>query len=265
MNRKILIITIVIFTLLIICLVAFLNKSNRYNDLSITKTEWENIKESRNENNNLVLENIMFNEYNLIIDDSASTLYYSCINDSQTKYNPSVKYKASNSNANIVILLDEITDEKVKNNHKFKVMLYTDKEYHIYRLFCKDLPILNIKYSEEFKSKDKNIPIEMYLFNNLSNTTNKVTMSTGKLKNENDNYTFSLNKMSPGKNLRENKVSLLNMKPNSQYCLTKLNTDSQPIENTKSGLIGPNNQVVELFINNEYKGIYSIESIQEDI
>ena len=58
--------------------------------------------------------------------------------------------------------------------------------------------------------------------------------------------------LTPGKNKRDNKLSILNMKPNSEYILTPINNDQQ---NEK--------HKVQLFLNNEYKGVYSIGYINE--
>ena len=107
----------------------------------------------------------------------------------------------------IAVLSDEITDEKVKSNHIFKLMIYNENEYHIYNLKCTQFPIMNISYKQEMNDK-KNIPMEMYLFDNLTNMPNKVTISDGKIKaSENQNsYKIMLNMMTPGKNIRENKI-----------------------------------------------------------
>lgn len=67
---------------------------------------------------------------------------------------------------------------------------------------------------------------------------------------------FSLNKLTPGKNIRENKISILNMNPNSEYKLTIINNEEEN-ENYKG-------QRVELFINDEYKGIYYLECVQKE-
>lgn len=264
MNRKRVIIPIIIFTAIIIFLIIFLNPSNRYNNISITESKWNSIKNARTENDNLVLEDIEFNDYNLIIDKNNNTLYYSLVNDSKNKYNPNITYRTVDKNVKIAILSDEITDEKVKSDYKFKLMIYNETEYHIYDLVCMDLPLLNIRYKEDVGDKQKNIPMEIYLFNNLSNTTNKITISNGKLKINEDNYTFSLNKTSPGKNIRDNKISILNMKPNSEYILTAVthNEETSAEEINESINREPNNQRVELFINNEYKGIYSLGYVQ---
>ena len=127
-------------------------------------------------------------------------------------------------------------------------MIYDEKSYHIYNLKCTDFPILNIKYNQNEEINQKNIPMEMYLFDNLSNIPNKITISRGKIKGDADNYIISLHMLTPGKNKRVNKISILNMKPNSEYILT-------PISNKMENEINRNHRV-ELFLNNEYKGVY---------
>ena len=139
-------------------------------------------------------------------------------------------------------------------------MIYNQKEYHVYELKCTALPILNISYNKDEEIQEKNIPMEMYLFDNVSNIPNKITVSRGKIKINGDNYIFSLHMLTPGKNKRDNKLSILNMNPNSEYILTKaedsqLKEDNTNIENKKHN--------VELFLNNEYKGVYSIRYIEK--
>ena len=257
MSRKKILIAVCIFTAIVIILIIVLNPSHKYNRLSVNENKWNSIKDSRTENNNLVLEDIRFNDYKLIIDEKNNTIYYSLINDSTNKYNPNVEYDASD-NVKLIILTDEITDEKIKSDYEFKIMIYNEKEYHIYNLKCTDIPILNISYDKNDETNQNSVPMEIYLFDNLSNIPNKITISRGKLKINDDNYTFSLHMLTPGKNKRNNKLSILNMKPNSEYVLSKIDkTTSQIQEN------GVNNMehIVELFLNNEYKGVYSL-SIQ---
>lgn len=230
MSRRNILIAVSIFTAIVIILIIVLNPSSKYKKLSISESKWNSLKDSRTENNNLVLKDIRFNDYKLIIDEKSNTLYYSLINDSANKYNPKVEYDA-NDNVELVILSDEITDEKVKSDHKFKIMIYNEKEYRIYDLKCTDLPILNISYNEETEDNKKSIPMELYLFDNLSNIPNKITISKGKLKINDDNYIFSLHMLTPSKNKRDNKLSILNMKPNSEYVLSKAdNTESKTQE-----------------------------------
>ena len=249
MSRKRVIISIIVFTAIVALLIFYLNSSKKYEDLSITESDWNSIISARKSNEMLVLSTIRFNDYNLIIDKKSSTLYYSLINNSFSKYNPSISYKSDDENVQIAILADRITDEKTKNNHTFKLMIYNDAEYHIYDLLCTDLPILNIQYKEDLGEKKKGIPIEIYLFNNLSNATNRITRSSGKLRITGESISFSLNKRSPGKNVRDNKISILNMKPNSEYVLNVAGFGED--EELKG-------QRVELFINGEYRGVWNL-------
>ena len=66
-----------------------------------------------------------------------------------------------------------------------------------------------------------------------------------------DNYIFSLHMLTPGKNKRDNKLSILNMKPNNEYVLSKVNQDISQEDNLEN-----KKHLVELFLNNEYQGIY---------
>ena len=245
MSRIKIILPIIILTIIIILLVFFLNRSVRYNSLEIEQSKWEEIISSRTESSNLRLEQIKFNDYALIADNNI--LYYSVINDSANKYNPSVAFKASDNSANIAILKEEITDEKIHSNYKFKIMIYNETEYHIYDLIYTDLPLLDIKVTKVDANKQKTIQVKIYLFNNLSNTPNRILISDGKLKIDGDSYMFSMQMLTPGKNVRENKKPIFNLPPRSEYVLTKA-------EGSLSG-----KQVVELFINNEYKGQYVID------
>jgi len=257
MSRRKILIPIIVITAIIIIIIIVLNPSHKYNKLLVTESKWNSIQESRIENRNLVLADIKFNDYKLIIDEKNNTIYYSVVNESQNKYNPNVTYIANNKNIKLAILSDEITDEKIKNNYQFKIMIYNEKEYHIYNLKCTDLPILNISYNKDEEITENNIPMEIYLFDNLSNIPNKITISRGKIKKNEDEYIFSLHMLTPGKNKRDNKLSILNMKPNSEYILTKIKNEQENKVN-----IG---HKVELFLNNEYKGVYCLEYTKEPL
>lgn len=252
MSKNKLLIPVMAFTLIIIALIIVLNPSHKYNKLSINESKWNNIQNLRTENNDLVLEDIRFNDYKLIIDEKSGTIYYSVVNDSKNKYNPKVEY-GTNESAKLAFLSDEITDEKIKSNYQFKVMIYNENKYHIYNLKCTEFPILDISYDNDEKISQKTIPMQIYLFDNLTNIPNKITISSGRVKGNEDELIFSLHMLTPGKNRRDNKISILNMKPNSEYKLTKVD-NLQLQENNKN--IENRKHRVELFLNGEYRGGY---------
>ena len=262
MSRKKILIPVVAFTLIIIVLIFVLNPSHKYNSLSISESKWKAIQEARIESNDLILEDIKFNDYKLIIDENNNTIYYSIVNNSKNKNNPNVSYSTNSKNGKLVFFTDEITDEKVKSNYQFKIMIYDEKKYHIYNLKCTELPILNISYNRNEDINQKNVTMEMYLFDNFTNIPNKIIISSGKVKMNGNNYVFSLQMLTPGKNKRDNKISILNMKPNSEYILTKV--DNLQF-NEESSNTETNNHRIELFINNEYKGVYELDYIKEKL
>ena len=253
MDRKKIVIPIIILTVIIIAFIIFLGISHEYRKLSVSEEKWNLLIASRTENSKLVIDEIGFNDYGLIIDNKTDTIFYSLVNSSSKKYNPKVDFTSNRKEAQIAILSDEITDEKVQSGHQFKIMIYTEKEYHIYHLVCTDFPILNLSYRQDVGDKHKNIPIKMYLFNNLSNSTNRVTISDGRLKVGQDGYHVSLSMITPGNNIRDNKISLFNMKPESEYTLRSENL----YEQSKTD---GNSHKVALFINNQYQGIFLLEA-----
>ena len=193
-------------------------------------------------------------EYHKLMIDG-NTLYYSLIKDSKYSFNPKVSYVANRENVKLAILKDEITIEKVNNDYQFKVMIYDEKEYNTYTLKCTTLSILNINYSEEIGQKD--IPMEIYLFDNMAHIPNKITISGGRVKASDSDIFFSLHILTPGKNRRESPKSILNMRPSKEYVLTPINGEVEEE-------VGMGRQV-ELFLNNKYKGRYIIESNEKNI
>ena len=257
MNRKKLLITIIFLTIIIILLIAFLNSNKKYSSISISENKWNSIINDKVENNNLKLDLLKFNDYNLIIDNNKNTIYYSIVNESKTKYNPDVSFKTADKNIKIAVLKDDITDEKVHNNYEFKIIIYNKSEYKIYKMFCTNFPVLNISFNKKMVNSTKNIPCEIYLFDNLSDIPNKITRSRGEIKKLEDNsYRFSLIKMSPGKNERKNNISIFNMDPRSSYLLNPVNVEN--MESFDETGFNENNHQVELFINGEYIGLYNL-------
>ena len=65
--------------------------------------------------------------------------------------------------------------------------------------------------------------------------------------------------MTEGRTAMKNRISILNMGPHNEYILTEVNN----LEENEANVDEKNGQRVEVFINNEYKGMYLIKSIPE--
>lgn len=285
MNKKILLIIIVILSIIGIIAITTLKPRIDFNKINISEEEWNSIIANRAEGN-LSLKSLKFNDYDLIIDEENSKIYYSVIRNSKNKYSPVVSYIASTPNVRIAILNDEITEDKIMNNHEFKVILYDDNTYRTYGLYCTSFPMLNIACNEQGKSGNYKTKMSMYLFNNFDKGINRIVRSDGilhgiEMENGAYNYRFSLTMMTPGNNERENVLSLLRMRPSNEFFLNAINIgeNDSPLKNNireqkevqdkfenkidKSNENIINNkdideQRVELFINNKYIGLYSL-------
>ena len=77
MSKKKLIIIVISITCAIIALIYILSPRSTYNTISVTESKWNTLMEARTLNTNLVLEEINFNDYKLMID--GNTLYYSLL------------------------------------------------------------------------------------------------------------------------------------------------------------------------------------------
>ena len=260
MKRVKVLIPVIILTVFIIILIILLNPSKRYQKLFINESKWESLQESKTSNDNLKLERIEFNEYNLVIDEASDTIYYSIVNDNQTKYNPNVSFESNEDNVKLAILEDEITDEKVHSDYSFKLMIYNKQYYHIYNLVCTDFPIVNIVYDTNTDiEKTKNIDVDISVFDNMEQSGKRITNSKGELDIQEidgkKEYKLKLTTVSPGRNERKNHLSIFSMDPHNEYLLTKEN--EIPVDNP---IDAPRDFKVELFINNEYQGQYSIKN-----
>ena len=287
MSRKKLLILIIFITIVIGIIIAFMNYSTNFKKVLIDQTKWEEIISKRKENDDAKIEKIEFNGYSLIIDEEADKIYYSLINESSNKYSPDVDFETSSEEYSLAILEDPITDAKIKESHEFKLMIYNNEYYHVYSLICTDLPMLNVNFDKKVQrpkqagdkllnentsqmsanneiqsannvQKGEKGPMRMWLFNNQSNSTNRVTISEGKMKKnkDSDSYNISLEYLTLGNNIRENEISIFNMEPSSKYLLNAAENAASDEENGENNA---NQNVVNLFVNNRYKGVYTIE------
>ena len=237
MNRKKwILLVILIFTIIGISLIIYLNFSKRYNHYVVSKTKWESIISSRTEDKSLTINNLTFNDFNLVLDKEEDTLYYTVM-DSSKKNNPRVEYMA-NSNKNRIII-----NNQLNSNNPIEIMIYNKTSYHIYHLNITNNPIINIEYKEDVNRNW--IPIKLTIYDNHKDAFQKIMKSDGELMvlEKNKEYHFLLRKESLGRNERKNEISIFGMDRQDEYILRKDSNEGQK---------------VELFINNEYLGTYSL-------
>ena len=264
MNRKWLLGIIFGVSLVFLFVLFYFEFDERYHTLILKEEKWEKIIKNRKENSHILLENIKFNDIRLLIDEEDSTVYYSYVSSSK-QFNPVIHYDGIYK----IAFLEEITEEKVRNNHSFDVMIYSDKYYRIYHLVVSSLPILNIDYKED--GKVHNIPFQLTLYDNREKAFQRMNLIDGDLTivsngTAKDDYQFSLKEESLGRNERDYSISLLGGERHSEYVLNSLVEDRErirsvfttnlweKIDDEKNDLY----QYVELFVNHHYVGLYSL-------
>ena len=238
-------IIILILTIPVLGIILFLSMNTRYNKLIVDENTISNIKSNKSINNNIKIENISFNDYNLLIDETNKTVYYSIVSK-KDEYNPLVDYKTSD-NCKLVVN-KELEHANVEDKDIYKIIIYNDKNYKEYSLCITEFPILNINMDEKNNISEKNnMKVDIYIFDNHIDSPKRVVKSYGKIKKENDNYYLLFKQESLGHNRRDNPISIFGMDMHDEYILEKESSTTE------------RNKFIRLFINDEYQGIYSIK------
>ncbi len=245
MNKKWLLIPILVLTGIIVIVIITIKINPKYNKLIINESNWNNIISTRETSTSISIDKIKLNDYDLLIDEENNVIYYSVI-ESNNKYNPYIDYKLNNKNIKLAIN-KEINDDLLEDSDTLKIMIYDDTSYRIYSLVVTNYPILNVSYNTD--DEDKKVDMNFYLFDNYVDSPNKVLKSEGKLKTieENKKYSFSLKKESLGHNERKNPVSIFGMPKQNEYIIKSVDSTNEK------------ERYVRFFINNKYIGLFELE------
>ena len=268
MNRKRLLVIILVFTLTFVGIISFLRFRSYYNRHVLSSGKWNNIISSRKEDNKLILSSLKFQDVSLLYDSENKTYYYSYV-DSSKKFNPSISYQSSDSIK--VAFSDKITQDKNEKNYDYQILIYTKDKYSIYHLVVTGLPILNFDFDVDSMTGNKKNSVAMTLYDNHSNAFHKIVHSSCDIivtSNETSkkDFTFSLIQDSLGHNERENNISILGMMQHSEYVLNSMSDDPDLIRNIFTTNLWNDTynptpekyQYVEVFLNHQYYGLYTL-------
>ena len=244
----------------------------------ISEDEWNQIISEREESELSLIDELIFNDYELV-KDNIGVYYYSLIDNSKKAYNPVIK-KTSDIN---IVFHQDINDEMIKNNIQLEVLTYNDKYYKVESIILTKLPILKLNYTAVFSdiTEEDIVDMTMYLYDNREKISNRIITSTGTLKLRGSSslnypkksYHLNLTKNSASDVVRGNDISLLGMRKDNDWILSALYSDNEKIRNTFSSQLwydccsnnneysintGTEHKYVELLINGEYKGLYTL-------
>ena len=230
--------------------------------INISFKSMKEIKENKNLNNDLITD-LKINNVDTVYDKNNNTFYYTIPNNYENKtyilnfnLDNSYKYKIVDETLNIV---------KVDYNKNFKIIIYNDKYYFETNLQLTNLPIINIRVESKITTDPtdsifKYINSEEELTNNIKihvrgSSSMYFDKQSYKVKMYNKNYTDEIN------------INLNNFYTGNAFILDAVYRDPSKIRNiictqiwndisNDYNNIDVYSEFVELFINNEYKGIY---------
>ena len=260
MKKIVLSIIVLIISISAIIYIANDNQSE-FSSLCIDESSFDELCESHTLSNISLLNEIYFDDNKILLDNKNNRFYYSIVNN---EYNPIVKWSEHVN----VSFLGDINENNIKNNNVVHVIAYDDSKYSLYELICTNLPLLNIEYNNVIEN------INLSLFDNNKNKTYNYSGTM----HPRGNSTLAYPKLGYKIKLKDsdektNDISLLDLRVGTDYILYAGYNDQERIRNVFSMDLWwqgcrNNNSVdvdsgmyykyVELFLNNEYWGLYAL-------
>ena len=222
-----------------VCLIFFsLNcsrDSHRFSEFSAAENELQKIRTTRTETDRNLLERINFNGYPLFFDEPDSRWFYS-IDYNNPVTDPVVDYIAAEKNVKIVFS-GEITPGSY-----IPLIAYTGAEFREYTLTITTLPLIQIQSPDDYLTgivlEDVH-PIKFTLFDNRSDSRYPYVHSDGSIHIrgeisrffEKKNFRITLTEKGTGKEILENQVPLLGLRPDGDWVLYSAYNDQEKIRN----------------------------------
>lgn len=250
----------------------------RFSDLLANEGQLESIMESRRLGDSSLIGTVFFDDQELSFDGTTDTFYYSPVEGSRSAYNPYVR-KTADKTVSVAVNDAKITAEDIRDNKTFSMIAWNDDFYYEYNLKCTALPLMNIDCDEEIGDED--VAMRMTLFDNRTGVMQRVTQSEGSIHVRGGStsaypkkgYKLSLSKTSSEGETDKNKISLLGMRRDDDWVLYAAYNDPEKIRNVFSSNLwkytcakdnsldidnGVEYKYIELFVNNEYWGLYAL-------
>lgn len=271
---------IVLLTILLSfgCII-FWNKQRTYTEYIVTGEELEDIKSCRDMSDESLLYTLNFNGNELFFDPGTKTFYYSLINRDANAYDPRVTFESADAFVRIAIAPVAITPETIASDKIITLIAYNERYFSQYSLKCTTLPLMNIICEKEICDED--VSMQIQLFDNQRDCTVRNTYSDGFIhlrgattrRFPKKGYRISLTQSNRNGNITANKCNLLGLRNDDDWLLYAAYNDQEKIRHVFStnlwkyscaadnalGLdTGMEYKYIELFVNNEYYGLYAL-------
>ncbi len=279
MKEKVSYALLIISSITVIYMLFFAGNTMRLSDVIITEEQFCQITQNRQLSEEVLLEGLLFNEESLFFDMADRTFYYSLIEEDSNVSDPCVNIYTSQEGVDVSIVGEGITESVIRKNKELKIVAYNDMFYEEYSLKCTTLPLMNLNCDSEIGIDE--VMMDVTLFDNRKGATQRYTTSEGTVRLRGattmgypkKSFRLSLIQDSLGDNLRSNKISLLGMRQDEDWILYPAYNDQEKIRNVFSTNLwkytcandnslgidnGTEYKYLELFVNNEYWGLYAL-------
>ena len=256
------------------------NKRPAGNLLSFCVTEetFETIKETRQERDGLLKE-LCFDEVPLFADSASDRWFWSIRGE-----NPAVQLRSEKRVARIAFLGNPFDQALIRSGEGLPFIVYTETEYSQYRLIPTTLPLLSIDYNGVLDKRRLDCPFTFRLADNRPDALNPMIQGSGDIHKRGwssitlpkANLKLTLyDTSSTGDSQIRNEwdAPLLGLRADGDWVLNSAYTDFEKVRNAfstnlwhnscaKDNEFGYDNgneyRYLELFMNGEYWGLYSI-------
>lgn len=246
--------------------------SKKLDKLMKDNNDVETIIRSRTKSETPIVDNILFNQEQLIRIDN-SQLFFSLVKKEENYY-PTVKWEYDLKERKHVKLIAreiEIDDSFIENNKTLEIITYDKEYYHVDYISYTTLPIMNIMVANEEISTKEVVASFSFYDNTVDKIDNRLSRMDGTIR-----VRGTSSSTYPKKGYRiefTDKHNLLNLRNDDDYVLYAAYNDPEKVRNVFSSNLwfdscasdnqldikmGMEYRYIELFINNKYWGLYAL-------
>ena len=236
---------------------------------------WQ-IEDTRTESENLLVRTMYCDEYELGFDEQSNTFYCSLGKNGEEW--PQISLYASGTEELQVGWVDDYTfdscAEAIREGYQYELFAYTNDEYSYFNLVFTGLPIVTLHVDEGLDIGEEYIPARATVFGrgfDVFDSAALVHTRGGGYEKPIDKYSYRLefhDEQGYGRD-KKTKKSVLGMEADSDWLLLGNASDQSAVRNylafdlwkkwnPDGALTVLENRMVELFVNNEYVGLYQI-------
>lgn len=234
------------------------------------------LEDTRTESESLLVHTMYLDEYELGFDKQSDTFYCS-LGLGAIEWPEMSLHAAGDENLHVVWVDDyayDYREDAVRNGYRYQLFAYTDTSYSYFNLVFTGLPIVTLHVESDEEIGEEYIPARATVFGQGFDAIDSAALvhtRGGGYEKPIDKYSYRLefhDEQGYGRD-KKTKKSVLGMEADSDWLLLGNASDQSAVRNylafdlwkkwnPDGALTVLENRMVELFVNNEYVGVYQI-------